>query len=132
MDASENQTSNPTAADKSRRLSSLIDTRLSRRGFVGGISAAYGAFMVGCKETSSPSSPIATDAKTSDENAAFSFEEISRGLDETHHVANNHDVDVIIRWGDPLFDDSPDFDPYNQSAAAQRRQFGYNLSLIHI
>ena len=86
--------------------------------------------MVGCKETSSPSSPIATDAKTSDENAAFSFEEISRGLDETHHVANNHDVDVIIRWGDPLFDDSPDFDPYNQSAAAQRRQFGYNNDYI--
>ena len=132
MDASENQTSNPTAADKSRRLLSLIDRRLSRRGFVGGISAAYGAFMVGCKETPTPraATPIATDAKTSDESAAFSFEEISRGLDETHHVANNHDVDVIIRWGDPLFDDSPDFDPYNQSAAAQRRQFGYNNDYI--
>jgi len=32
----------------------------------------------------------------------------------------------VIRWGDPLFNDSPDFDLENQSAAAQARQFGYN------
>ncbi|MDQ0120384.1 secreted PhoX family phosphatase [Pseudarthrobacter defluvii] len=32
----------------------------------------------------------------------------------------------IIRWGDPLFSDSPEFDLNNQTAAAQARQFGYN------
>ncbi len=32
----------------------------------------------------------------------------------------------IIRWGDPLFHDAPDFDLNAQSAAAQARQFGYN------
>jgi len=32
----------------------------------------------------------------------------------------------VIRWGDPLFNDSPEFDLENQSAAAQARQFGYN------
>ena len=32
----------------------------------------------------------------------------------------------VIRWGDPLFNDSPAFDLDNQSAAAQARQFGYN------
>ncbi|MEC5189972.1 MULTISPECIES: PhoX family protein [unclassified Arthrobacter] len=32
----------------------------------------------------------------------------------------------VIRWGDPIFKDSPDFDLGNQSAAAQARQFGYN------
>ncbi|MCB5272649.1 hypothetical protein BJG92_00151 [Arthrobacter sp. SO5] len=32
----------------------------------------------------------------------------------------------VIRWGDPLFKDSPDFDVEHQSAAAQARQFGYN------
>ena len=32
----------------------------------------------------------------------------------------------VIRWGDPLFSDSPAFDVERQSAAAQARQFGYN------
>jgi secreted PhoX family phosphatase len=32
----------------------------------------------------------------------------------------------VIRWGDPLFRDSPAFDAEHQSAAAQARQFGYN------
>ncbi|SFT47343.1 PhoX family phosphatase [Arthrobacter sp. ov118] len=32
----------------------------------------------------------------------------------------------VIRWGDPLFNDSPAFDIEHQSAAAQARQFGYN------
>ncbi|MGP4031754.1 PhoX family protein [Pseudarthrobacter sp. 1C304] len=32
----------------------------------------------------------------------------------------------VIRWGDPIFDDAPDFDLGNQTAAAQARQFGYN------
>src|SRR3546814_13930167 len=33
-------------------------------------------------------------------------------------------------WGDPLFADSPEFDPLKQSAAAQVRQFGYNNDFI--
>ena len=32
----------------------------------------------------------------------------------------------VIRWGDPIFNDAPDFDLNNQTAAAQERQFGYN------
>ncbi|WP_167306081.1 PhoX family phosphatase [Rathayibacter sp. VKM Ac-2760] len=32
----------------------------------------------------------------------------------------------IIRWGDPLFADSPEFDIRNQTEAAQAAQFGYN------
>ena len=40
----------------------------------------------------------------------------------------------IIRWGDPLFADSPAFDPNNQSVTSQASQFGYNndyLAIIH-
>ena len=33
---------------------------------------------------------------------------------------------VLIKWGDPLFNDSPAFDPEAQTAAAQAKQFGYN------
>ena len=38
----------------------------------------------------------------------------------------------IIRWGDPLLSDAPEWDPENQSAAAQSRQFGYNCDYLDI
>ncbi|MGO2773082.1 MAG: PhoX family protein [Brachybacterium tyrofermentans] len=38
----------------------------------------------------------------------------------------------VIRWGDPLFDDAPDFDWNAQSAEAQKRQFGYNNDYTEI
>jgi uncharacterized protein len=56
----------------------------------------------------------------------FSFEEVTRGVDERHHVAKGYEAQVLLRWGDPLFADAPAFDPLRQTAAAQSRQFGYN------
>jgi len=38
----------------------------------------------------------------------------------------------IIRWGDPLFADAPEFDWNAQSAEAQRQQFGYNNDYTEI
>jgi secreted PhoX family phosphatase len=38
----------------------------------------------------------------------------------------------IIRWGDPLFNDAPDFDPNRQTPEAQARQFGYNNDYTQI
>lgn len=32
----------------------------------------------------------------------------------------------VIRWGDPIFKDAPEFDLNNQTVAAQEKQFGYN------
>ncbi|MGE5766201.1 MAG: PhoX family protein, partial [Bacteroidota bacterium] len=58
------------------------------------------------------------------------WEEIAHGVDETHHVAPGHSAEVLLRWGDPIFADSPEFDPLKQSAAAQARQFGYNNDFI--
>lgn len=60
----------------------------------------------------------------------FAFEEIQHGVDETHHVAPGHDAEVLIRWGDPVVPGAPPFDPMNQTAAAQSRQFGYNNDYI--
>ncbi|MDP9824946.1 PhoX family protein [Kineosporia succinea] len=40
--------------------------------------------------------------------------------------------DPIIRWGDPLFKNSPAFDPTKPSAKAQALQFGYNNDYLDI
>ncbi len=60
----------------------------------------------------------------------FAFTEIAAGVDETHHVADGYRADILLRWGDKLFPDSPEFDPLHQSAAAQMKQFGYNNDYV--
>ncbi|WP_026556375.1 PhoX family protein [Arthrobacter sp. 35W] len=51
---------------------------------------------------------------------------------DTFDVADGYDWSPIIRWGDPLFTNSPDFDFAQQSAAAQAMQFGYNNDYTEI
>ncbi|WP_163574705.1 alkaline phosphatase PhoX, partial [Klebsiella pneumoniae] len=61
---------------------------------------------------------------------AFDFPELRAGVDETLHVAEGYETQVLLRWGDPLFPDAPAFDPAAQSAERQQRQFGYNNDFV--
>jgi secreted PhoX family phosphatase len=63
-------------------------------------------------------------------SAAFAFRELQAGADETHHVAEGYEADVLLRWGDPLFEGLGAFDPRNLTAAEQARRFGYNNDYI--
>ncbi len=45
-------------------------------------------------------------------------------------MAEGYDADVLLRWGDKVFADSPDFDPMNQTPESQARQFGYNNDYV--
>ena len=120
MDDNDHIPSNPRLAKGAPTISDLIAVRLSRRGFIGGAAAVSGFAAAGC----------ASGSKKADGGPAFSFAEIARSSDETHHAPDGYAADVLIRWGDPLFPDAPAFDPMNQNAEAQRRQFGYNNDFI--
>ena len=124
MDHSENQTSNPRIAEGVRTISDLIETRLNRRGFLGGLAASGGVLATGCATPAIAESGVVTDPQP--QASAFAFDEIMRGMDETHHVPAGYKTDLVLRWGDPLFDDSPAFDPMAQTEASQLKQFGYN------
>lgn len=117
-DVGRNPSGNPTMGD-------IINRRFSRRGFLGGslAVAAIGA-------TVSPLALMIADEARAEGMSAFSFTEIEAGVDETHHVAEGYDADVLLRWGDKLFADSPDFDPMNQTAESQLKQFGYNNDYV--
>ncbi len=60
----------------------------------------------------------------------FSFSGLPQGVDGTHHVAKGYRADILVRWGDPVTYDAPDFDPENQTPYAQARQFGYNNDFV--
>lgn len=105
----------------------VVQQRLGRRDILRGMlgTSAIAAF--------TPAIPAALMTGEARAQAAggqagfgFAFEELERGVDGKHHVAPGYDADVLIRWGDPLFTDSPDFDPYKQTADSQLKQFGYN------
>ncbi|MBB6037110.1 PhoX family protein [Phytomonospora endophytica] len=47
-------------------------------------------------------------------------------------VPNGYDSAVVIEWGDKVTADAPEFDIDDQSAWAQRRQFGYNNDFVGV
>ena len=113
---------NPT---DNRTMGEIIAARFSRRGFLMG-SLAISAIAA----TVSPLALVAADEARAAEGSAFKFDELEAGIDDKHHVAPGYDADVLLRWGDPLFADSPEFNPLKQSAEAQAKQFGYNNDYV--
>ena len=51
---------------------------------------------------------------------------------DTMTVPKGYDWAPIIRWGDPLFDDSPEFDITAQTGESQAKQFGYNCDYLNV
>jgi secreted PhoX family phosphatase len=113
-----NPTANPTMGE-------VISRRFSRRGFLRG-SLAVSAIAA----TVSPLALLSADKARAATGSAFAFKEVEAGVDARHHVAEGYDADVLLRWGDRLFADAPEFDPANQTAEAQARQFGYNNDYV--
>jgi len=122
LEENEGPAINPT---DNRTMGEIIAARFSRRGFLKG-SLAVSAIAA----TVGPLAMIAADDARAAEGSAFKFDELEAGIDDKHHVAPGYDADVLLRWGDPLFADSPEFDPTKQSAEAQARQFGYNNDYV--
>ncbi|MBB3607217.1 PhoX family phosphatase [Rhizobium sp. BK602] len=113
-----NCTDNPTMGE-------IIGRRFSRRGFLQG-SLAVSAIAA----TVGPVALLSAEKARAAGGSAFVFKEVEAGVDADHHVAEGYDANVLLRWGDALFADSPAFDPKNQTAEAQRRQFGYNNDYV--
>ena len=124
-EAGEDRSSNRSAAPT---IGDVIATRFHRRDILRGA--------LGFTAITATVGPMAlaaggTRARAQDAPAGnFVFEEIAATVTEDHEVAPGYDADVLLRWGDPLFPDAPAFDPANQSAAAQERQFGYNNDFV--
>ena len=110
-DISLNDSSEPSIGE-------LIERRLSRRTALMGLAGTALASLA----------PRAASAQNGP--STFTFKEVPHVNDPTHHVAEGYDVQVLMRWGDPLLPGAPAHDPAKQSAAAQALQFGYNCDFL--
>lgn len=117
-DRGRNASANPTMGE-------IIAARYSRRDLLKGVLAVSAI-----TATVSPLALMAAGEAKAAGAASFVFDEVAAGVDANHHVAAGYDADILLRWGDPIFADSPEFDPNRQTPEAQARQFGYNNDYV--
>ena len=119
---SEDIPSNPSTTPT---LGDVINRRYGRREVMRGALA-----MTAISAVAGPAAALLAEEAKAAMKGSFDFEEITAMLSETHAVAPGYRADILIRWGDKVLADAPAFDPLNQSAAAQAKQFGYNNDYI--
>ncbi len=115
----------PTNPNLSRTIGEVVAARYSRRDmFKGALAVTTTTALFG---TSAMVAPKGAAAATT---SRYNFSELAWGNDEKHHVAEGYDADILLRWGDPITADAPEFDVMNQTAQAQLTQFGYNNDYV--
>ena len=96
----------------------VVERALSRRGFMGGVLAMGSFAAVG-------GSILPTAARAAADR--FSFEAIPVSTADEVIVPSGYKAEVIVRWGDPLWSDVPEFNHATRgTAASQERAFGDN------
>ncbi|WP_209833065.1 PhoX family phosphatase [Ruegeria sp. HKCCE3926] len=96
----------------------VVERALSRRGFLGGV-LAMGSF------TAVAGSLIPSGAHAVSNR--FAFEAIPVSTADEVIVPAGYKAEVMVRWGDPLWSDAPEFDHATRgTAASQERAFGDN------
>ena len=117
----------PTNPNLGRTIGDVINARYGRREMLRGMlgvsatTALFGTSALIAPATARAASPTAS---------RYTFDELAAGNDQTHHVAQGYDAEILLRWGDPIMADAPEFDVMNQTAAAQLKQFGYNNDYV--
>jgi len=102
----------------------VVDTALSRRGFLGGVLALGSIASLG-----SAVSPTAARAAVD----RFAFAATPTSTADMVTVPKGYSARVVVRWGDSLWSDGPAFDDSTRgTAASQARAFGDNTDGMDI
>src|SRR5262245_4239387 len=119
--------SNSSQRAMSPSMWDIAELRLGRRGALKGILAAAAAM-------AAPSWFAFNRAQArsvlSQGTSSLTFQEIAARIDRDHHVAPGYTARILLRWGDPLWSDGPQFDAASMTAAGQHRQLGYNNDFL--
>ncbi len=111
--------------NQSAQFQQVLSMRMSRRNLLKAMGATtLSAVLTGCDLD-----PQQNTAKNT-LSSSLKFKEVPQGLDQYFTVADGYNHQVLIRWGDPIFSNSPVFDPMNQTEESQLQQFGFNNDFI--
>jgi len=105
-------------------LLELHRARMSRRTALKGFAVAAAAGALGGTMASRFAMAAAGDPST------LGFTPLEQVIMDDHQVAPGYTPKVLMRWGDKVLADAPDWDPNQLSAEAQARQFGYNNDYV--
>lgn len=106
---------------RQRSAAPPITTLIGRRQILAGAAGFALLPVLGEADIARATEPTPTPAP-----APFDFADVPLTPLPHDVLADGYNRKVLIRWGDPLFADAPEFDFRSQSARAARRQFGYN------
>lgn len=111
-----------------------ITRALQRRSVLKGAAIGSGALVVGSAVAASTGGLAAAavePARTvAGDLARTGFSPVRPNKRDSVTVADGFTHSVVMRWGDRVVQGAPEFDPYQQSVAAARMQFGYNCDYV--
>lgn len=115
---------NPSNPSLGASFQEIATVRFSRRAALKGLLATSALTAVGGVLAPLP------DAQAAPAESSLKFAEIPHGYDADLHVAEGYQAQVLLRWGDKVMADAPEFAPGKLSADGQARQFGYNCDFV--
>ena len=101
---------------------------LSRRTALKGAAVGAGASALGLAALSPAAADRAPNRPHPSPRPAF--QSVQPNTDDAVTVPEGYDHHVIVRWGDAVEPDAPEFDFENQTGEAQAKQFGYNCDYV--
>jgi len=102
----------------------IVEASINRRGFLGGV-LAFGSIAALGGILPAGSAKAASNR--------FAFEPIATSIADDIVVPPGYKVQMLVRWGDPLWSDAPEFDHATRgTAASQERAFGDNTDGMDI
>lgn len=113
----------PGARPQNESFGDVLARNMARRSFLLGAAASVPVLMTA---TSIPS----WNAEAAPARSGLGFVPIQPSQADRIEIPANYTHKVLVGWGDPLFDDAPEFDPGQQTGESQSKQFGFNCDFV--
>nr|WP_247829192.1 PhoX family phosphatase [Arthrobacter antioxidans] len=118
-------------------LRDVVSAEYSRRSMLGVGAAGALTLLLGTAGQNTAHAALSPAAKAGHgklKHANLKFSPIAPvpAIVDEMTVPAGYSWEPVIRWGDPLFASSPDFDLNNQTGRSQAEQFGYNCDYVDI